>query len=95
MIEITDECVGCPDYCINCGARHTERFYCDRCGDNDKLYHFGGEELCSYCIEKALENEKTESGTCAVCGEECDVYSAYGMCAECLTESLETVEGSE
>lgn len=49
MKMITDECVGC-DFCADCGARHTERFYCDRCGDETRLYIFGDEEICRDCL---------------------------------------------
>lgn len=92
MMRIEDNCVGCPDYCINCGARRTKRFYCDRCGDEDKLYRFGGEELCDYCISKALSKEKTEDGICDQCGYKDTIYSRYGLCTDCFFEGLETVE---
>lgn len=95
MMRIEDDCVGCPDYCINCGAKHAVHYRCDRCGDDDKLYYFNDEELCKYCLEKAFHREKTEDGTCEQCGEECTIYSDYGLCAECFFDSLETVEGSE
>ena len=32
MRQIENECVGC-EYCINCGAKHTEVVYCDICGN--------------------------------------------------------------
>lgn len=33
MVEIENNCVGCPQGCINCGLQHDEVHYCDICGD--------------------------------------------------------------
>lgn len=92
MMRIKDECVGCPDYCINCGARRTKRFYCDRCGEEYTLYRFNGEELCENCLDKALKELKTHDGICEECGEKDVIYSGYGLCFGCLWDGLETVE---
>lgn len=94
MIKIKNECVGC-DYCIGCGARHTKRFCCDNCFEEEELYIFNDEELCISCVREALRGEETTDGTCDRCGEECAVYKAYGLCEECILESLETVEDSD
>ena len=95
MQTITNECVGCGNYCINCGAKETVRYVCDRCGEADKLYCFGDEDLCSYCLEDAFSELKTSEGVCDICGEKCEIYDELEMCRECFFENIETVEESE
>lgn len=58
MREIVNECCGCatPGYPCRgdaCLHRHVERFYCDKCGAEAKLYEYDGKELCEECL---LEN---------------------------------------
>ncbi len=59
MIQIENECVGCPPDigCIgnSCPYLNVPRFYCDECGYEEKLYWFDDEQLCMDCIEKRLE----------------------------------------
>lgn len=55
MKKIENDCVGCPTYCTDCGAKRTPHYYCDRCGNEDILYFFGNEELCMECIVESLE----------------------------------------
>ena len=59
MVEITNECVGCPPEmgCLgsSCPNRNVKRFYCDECKEETQIYEFDGEELCIDCIEKRLE----------------------------------------
>lgn len=57
MKQITNECVKCDLPCIGsfCPNRKVERFYCDRCGEEGKLYHYEGEELCEDCLLKNFE----------------------------------------
>lgn len=53
MIQYEDDCVGCPQGCIDCGRRHTAHLYCDKCGDEfqpEELYDVEGEQLCGECI---------------------------------------------
>lgn len=95
MITIENDCVGCGSYCCDCGAKHSIHYRCDRCGDDDKLYYFGDEELCEYCLDKALSKAETTDGICDLCGENCTIYSDYGLCEECFSDSLEIVEESE
>jgi Zn finger protein HypA/HybF involved in hydrogenase expression len=38
----------------SCPYYEVERFYCDHCKDEAKLYEFDGKELCIDCIEKRL-----------------------------------------
>ena len=47
-----NECVDCGRPCLGnaCPNRNVTRFYCDRCGNETKLYHYDGEELCIDCI---------------------------------------------
>lgn len=65
MRKIEDECVGCTSvglHCLgaSCQNRNIVRFYCDRCGCEEKLYHYEGEELCVDCI---LEELKVVAGS--------------------------------
>ncbi len=94
MRRIENDCNGCDIYCCDCGLRHVEHSYCDRCGSEETLYCFGDEELCLDCIEKAVSKEK-EDGICEECGEECTVYADYGLCEDCFFDSLEVAEGSD
>ena len=60
MKETTNECVGCVDLGMNCLGntcpnRNVVRFYCDRCGLEEKLYHYDGEELCTDCLLEEFE----------------------------------------
>lgn len=52
-----NECVGCGLPCMGsaCPNVNVPHFYCDRCGEEDTLYHYNGQELCLECIEKELE----------------------------------------
>lgn len=53
----TNECVGCQSTCIHGSCRYynVERFYCDKCKNEDTLYEFDGQELCIDCIIKQLD----------------------------------------
>ena len=57
MKVIENECVGCPKEmgCINSACPYIDvpHFYCDKCGDETKLYYYNGDELCVNCL---LEN---------------------------------------
>ena len=60
MKRIEDECVGCKGLglpCLgdSCPNRNVVRFYCDRCGKEEKLYHYYGEEICEECLLKEFE----------------------------------------
>ena len=59
MKKIENECVGCPPElgCLGsiCPNRNVARFYCDRCGEEAKLYHCYGEELCEECVLDQFE----------------------------------------
>lgn len=52
MIKIENDCVGCP-YCIDCGAKHTPHYYCDKCRsevEQGELRRYYDEELCEECL---------------------------------------------
>lgn len=59
MVQIENECVGCPPEigCLgsSCPQRHVPHYYCDDCGDEEKLYWFQGLQLCIDCIKYRLE----------------------------------------
>lgn len=57
MKKVENECAGCRDVGLTCkGAscpnRNVERFYCDRCGEEEKLYEYEDEQLCADCLLK-------------------------------------------
>lgn len=57
MIKKENECVDCGLPCLgsSCPNRNVIRIYCDKCGDEGKIYHYDGEHLCISCIEDTLE----------------------------------------
>lgn len=58
MRVIENECVGCPPDmgCLgsSCPYRNVERYYCDKCGAENVLYHWDDSELCAECVLKQL-----------------------------------------
>ena len=56
MKIIEDECCDCGLPCIgnSCKYKNVERFYCDKCNEEDTLYEYNGRELCLDCIKKLL-----------------------------------------
>lgn len=53
MIKFEDDCVGCPQGCINCGRRRVPYFYCDICGysfEPDELADYNGIMVCNDCL---------------------------------------------
>lgn len=57
MIKKENECVDCGLPCLgsSCPNRNVIRIYCDKCGDEGKIYHYDGEHLCIGCIEETLK----------------------------------------
>lgn len=57
MVKIENECVDCGLPCLgdSCPYRNVVRYYCDKCKEENKLYHYDEHELCIDCIEKELE----------------------------------------
>lgn len=57
MKQTLNECVDCGLPCMgkNCPYQNVTRFYCDKCGDETKLYEYYGEELCQECLLKEFK----------------------------------------
>ena len=59
MKIIHDECVGCPPeigcFGNSCPYKHVTRYYGDDCQEENELYYFEGDELCTECVLKRLE----------------------------------------
>ena len=59
MKRLENECVGCPAEmsCLGyaCSYVNVPHFYCDRCGNEEVLYHYDGEEICGSCLLKEFE----------------------------------------
>ena len=59
MIAIESDCVDCPAEmgCIYgaCPYYRVVRYYCDKCGEEETIYEFDGEQLCADCILERLE----------------------------------------
>ena len=57
MISIENDCCDCDLTCIGsrCPLTHVVHYYCDKCGNEDRLYHWNTEQLCINCIENLLE----------------------------------------
>lgn len=62
MIKRENECVDCGLPCLgsSCPNRNVIRIYCDKCGEEGKVYHYDGEHLCITCIEDTLEEVEPE-----------------------------------
>lgn len=56
MKIVSNECVGCDLPCFDsCPYKNVDRFYCDRCNEEETLYNYFGEELCKDCILKEFD----------------------------------------
>lgn len=60
MKKMENECVGCVGLgllCLgsSCPNRNVIRFYCDECGEEGKLYHCDGMEICEECLLKKFD----------------------------------------
>lgn len=59
MIKYENECVGCTSLglpCIgaSCDKIHVPHSYCDKCGEEEELYHYNGMHMCMDCIKNSL-----------------------------------------
>lgn len=66
MIRIEKECCDCGLPCKYNACPHYEvvRMFCDKCGDEtEELYEYGTEELCKYCLLKAVPKIDIETVT--------------------------------
>ena len=61
MVTVQNECVGCPPNmgCLGegCPYRHVVRTHCDKCGFEETLYEWDGDQLCLDCILEECGNE--------------------------------------
>lgn len=59
MKKIENECVQCqpelPCLCSICPNVNVVRFYCDKCKEEETLYHYDDMELCAECILKEFK----------------------------------------
>lgn len=58
MVRIENHCVDCDLPCLgsSCPNRNVRVLYCDNCeGEADKLYKYGGEEVCEECLLEMFE----------------------------------------
>ena len=57
MIVIESDCCDCGLPCMYeaCRFYKVVRYYCDKCGEEDTIYNFNGEQLCCDCILEQLE----------------------------------------
>ncbi len=63
MQKTTSECVQCDMPCLGraCPNYSVTRYYCDKCGAEETLYHTEDGDLCADCI---LENLPKVEGSC-------------------------------
>lgn len=57
MMKIENDCVGCPQGCIDCGRKRVPHYYCDnpKCRAEETLYHTEDGDFCADCILAKLE----------------------------------------
>lgn len=55
MMKIENDCVSCPQGCIDCGLKRVAHYYCDECKTEETLYHYEDKELCADCLLKKFE----------------------------------------
>lgn len=64
MITYEDQCVGCPQGCINCGRKRVPVMICDKCKEEQEdLYYVGNEQLCADCALDALDKVPWPEGS--------------------------------
>jgi hypothetical protein len=98
--RIEDDCVGCPQGCINCGRKHVHVYYCDRCdAENEPLYEAdNGEEVCWDCYKEQYTEkicDDMDEQRCNECGSDAEylyeVEPNVWLCESCLKEMAERV----
>lgn len=60
MVKIENDCCGCatdsyPCLGNSCPLRNVKHYYCDKCGSEETLYHFGDSQLCADCVLEQLD----------------------------------------
>ena len=63
MIRFENQCVGCPQGCIDCGRKHTPVFECDDCGDEVSALYYGNDmgQYCKSCLLDHVEQVEIEN----------------------------------
>lgn len=97
MVEISNECVGCPPEmgCLGlaCPNRNVKRYYCDECGDDvsdSVLYDYEGKELC---LEYILNQLKETDNLCEECGTEISyLFDGRFLCECCIEKELKNYQ---
>lgn len=60
MIKYENDCMDCATdgYPCNpcCRRKRAPHYYCDHCGEEEKLFWLDGKQLCIACVESALES---------------------------------------
>lgn len=80
VIKYANDCVGCPPEigCLgsSCPQRNVLHTYCDRCGDEARLfYSFDDEQLCEDCLSAEIDEwwgSLTMTERREICAKECD-----------------------
>lgn len=62
MVIYENECLHCDTVCIGdgCSNRRVPHCYCDKCGDEEKLYEFDGRQLCIDCVISLLDEVEVD-----------------------------------
>ena len=57
MIEYRNNCVMCPQGCVECGRKKQKTLICDDCGDEVQDLYYGddGQQYCDTCIKYHVE----------------------------------------
>ena len=55
MLKIENDCVGCDSALYPCEGSSCPRlkvphYYCDKCGAEERLFEYAGQELCLDCL---------------------------------------------
>ena len=100
MVRFENECGGCTSVglpCLGSSCRNLNvpRFYCDKCGWEETLYDWNGQELCVDCIEAELQKSVAKkNAVCEKCGKTDVLYDYDGeyLCLSCILERLNKKE---
>ena len=57
MLKYENECVHCPQGCVDCGRKRVPRYYCDnpKCRAEETLYHTEDGDFCAECVLEQFE----------------------------------------
>ena len=96
MRTIENDCVGCPQGCIQCGRNFDyEIIECDSCGielDADNVYQIGDKDYCEKCyVRKSMSDEDALDILSEISFEdyyEPDEVAAVEIAIDALTEKI-------